>query len=211
MTARQYRAYDGSGSPSFYYKGVEGAGSAGDPESSWMVVKEGAAMGNIASTPDKDGDLFQTLHYIANNLGTGGGSTAAYSEAIAISTVSIGTTLTTLLDVTTADWQRLSIRLSNTGAILNDLQIQGFECAGFPYDYALLAGTAIANSYGSGTAKQSGNQWIPIIDTSGTLPLLPDAQKAGVIINVENYQRIRLQASVASGTTSIDISATLMR
>lgn len=208
MTARKYRAYDESGNPAFYHKGVEGSGVSGDPESSWVVIKEGYAMGAIASTPDKDGDLFETLHYISNNLGT-----SANSQVIALTTVSsIGTSLVTILDVTTADWKRLAIRIHNTGSqSLNDLQIQGFECAGFPYDYGLLAGVAIANSYGSGTAKQSGNPWIPIVDTSGILPLLPSSQKAGIIINAENYQRIRLQASVASSTTAIDISATLMR
>lgn len=208
MSGVQYRAYDGSGGTTFYTKDVEGVGTTGDPHKSGVVVRGGGDFGVEADTPNKDGNLLETLHYIANNLGS-----SSYSQNIALATVTaIGTTLKDVLDIVCADYRRLSLRVDNTGSVvLSDLQVQGFESSGFPYDYSLEAGADITGSYTTYSGKQSGNSLITVITSSGTLPALPASSKAGILLNVECYQRIRLQAKVATGTTTLQIAGTLMR
>lgn len=204
MAARKYRAYDSNNNPTFYHKDIEGTGTELDPDKSGVVLKEGGITGLNSATPNKDGNIIQVLRYISNNLNSG-----SKSANFALATTAVETTLTTIANIICADYQAISLRLSNTGSVdLNGLEIQGFEAADFAFDYQLIASSSA--SYTTNSGKQSGNSLIPVVDSSGTLPALPASQKAGILINCKYFQRIRLQATVASGTTNIEIAGTLM-
>lgn len=206
MATRRIRAYDSSGNPAFYEKdiGDSADGTALNPDQSAVILRPGGITGSTSSSANKDGNLLETLHYISNNL-----NSQSKSANIAIATVSVGTSLTTILSVVCADYQAIALRLYNSGSTdLNALEVQGFEAVDFAFDYQQLA--ASSGSYTTNNGKQSGNSLIPIVDSSGTLPALPTTQKAGILINCKYFQKIRLQATVASGTTNIQIAGTLM-
>ncbi|NEP62328.1 MAG: hypothetical protein F6K31_36255 [Symploca sp. SIO2G7] len=165
--------------------------------------------GATADAESATGSLMARLRYIANNLG--GSSEAISSELTTTTTASVGTSLTTVLDVNTENWHYLSIKIQNTGAeALTDFQTQGFYSSQTPFSYALLASAGTASSYGAGMAKQSNNTLIPVVDAFN-LPAMGATSDGQLEINCTRYQRIRLQALVASGTTSITIDGILKR
>jgi len=172
-------------------------------------------LGIVGATADAEsatGSLMARLRYIANHLGSGGGGSAALSlELTTTTTASVGTSLTTVLEVDTSDWHFLSVKIQNTGSeALTDFQTQGFYSSQTPFSYALLASAGIVSSYGTGMAKQSNNTLIPIIDAYN-LPAMGATSDGQLEINCTRYQKIRLQAQVASGTTSITIDGILKR
>lgn len=167
------------------------------------------AVGTQADASSATGSLMARVRYIAAN--TPGSATATSSELTTTTTASVGSTLTTVLDVTTASWSYLSVKIKNTGATaLSDFQVQGFYSSLAPNDYALLAAASITNSYGSGMAKQSNNALIPVID-SFNLPIMGATSDGQLEIDCSRYQRIRLQAKTASSTTAITIDGILKR
>ena len=206
MGTVEIRAYDGNQVAAFYQKGVEGTGTLVDPFRSSVVLTEGGIGGLDADTPDKDGNILEVLRFISNYLDSQAAS-STHSD-IESSTVNVDTSLTTLLEVDCSDYSVLSLRLHNSGSEdLTTLQVQGFEASDFPYDYQLLASST--TDYTTANGKQSGNSIIPVVDSSGTLPALPNTQKAGILINCKFFQKIRLQAQVAANTTDIVIAGIL--
>lgn len=165
--------------------------------------------GTIADASSATGTLMARVRFIAAN--TGGSGAVTSSELATTNTASVGTGLTTVLDVSTAGWHYLSIKIKNTGAVaLSDFQTQGFYSSLAANDFALLAAASITNSYGSGMAKQSNNALIPVVD-SFNLPTMGATSDGQLEINCTRYQRIRLQARTASSTTAITIDGILKR
>ncbi len=169
-------------------------------------------LGTTTDTASATGSLMARLGQIATN-GTGGGSgtSAVYSSAVNIASVTVTTTVATIAEIVTADYDYLSLWIQNTGAVaLNELKTEAGFSASLAFKYAFLAGAASSGSYSTGTGKQSGNSLIPII-FANNLPALAGGGDGFVEIDVRRYQRIRLQASVASGTTTVVINGMLMR
>lgn len=211
MPAREYRAYDGTGTPRNYFKDVEGEGTLADPDRSLVkiVSKEatGGITGNATSGQNKDGNILETLHFIANNFP----KSPIFAVRVPIVTISVSTTLTTILDINCSEHLNLALRFHNIGgAALNDLQIQAFESVDFPNDFQLIAGSGVTSSY-STTGIKSGNSLMPIAESNGTLPALPANGKANVLINIRFFQRILIRASVATGTTNLVAAGILKR
>jgi hypothetical protein len=63
--------------------------------------------------------------------------------------------------------------------------------------------TFSAADWTTGTGKQSGNSRISIIEASGSLITLASNTTGWVEIDCSRYEAVRLQASVASGTSSV--------
>jgi hypothetical protein len=181
----------------------------GDVLAILRYISNNLALNNSNSTANKDGDLLGTLRYISNNL-TLISSQNRSSKVTTVTNRTVSTTLTTIFDTVCANHNQLSLRLQNTGSVaLNALQVHGFESEDFPNDFQIIADTGA--SYTSQNGRQTNNNIIPVVDASGTFPGVPGNQgKAGILLNVRFYQRIRLQASVSAGTTTMSVGGTLM-
>lgn len=209
MPGREYRAYDGSGNPKNYYKDVEGDGTNLNPDLSSVIIKTNQTTGGVTGTStsgqNKDGNILETLHFLANN------PIGRYQRVpLTTSSVNTSSTLTLILEIICPPYQSLSLRIHNRGTgALTALEVRGFESIDFPDDFAILASTTA--NYTTGNGKQSNNTLIPLVDSSGTLPAIPANGKAGILINIRYFHKIRILASVPTGATyPIDIAGSLM-
>ena len=203
---------------------VRGTGTQADPYDSYTYdVDLNTAAGTRTQAPaDKPTltttgttsySIIQLLKSILLNTGesSGGGSTAFYSTPVNVASVSVTTTVATVAEVITADWDYLTLWIQNTGSVaLNEFKTEAGMSATLEFKYAFLAGAAAAGSYSTGTGKQSGNSLIPVI-TANNLPALAASGDAFIELDVRRYQRIRFQASVASGTTNLVLNGILTR
>lgn len=158
--------------------------------------------GGLTDAASSTGSLMARLRKIAEPV---------FSSPVDIASVSVTTTTSTIAEIVTADWDYLTLWIQNTGTVaLNELKIEAGISATLLFKYAYLAGTASSTSYSTGTGRQSGNSLIPII-FANNLPAIAAGGDGFVEIDVRRYQRIRLQASVASGSTTVAINGTLFR
>lgn len=170
-------------------------------------------VGTTTDAASSTGSLMARLRAIAESSGGGGGGGAAatYSSAVDITAVTVTTTVTTVAEIVTADWAYLSLWIQNTGGVaLNEFKTEAGLSASLEFKYAFLGGATSSGSYTTGTGKQSGNSLIPII-FANNLPTIAGGGEGFVEVDVRRYQRIRLQASVATGTTTIVINGILTR
>ena len=119
--------------------------------------------------------------------------------------VTVGTSLTTVIDIDCRQYNSLSIEVSNsTGAALAQCQVQArYHSASGVWNPKTFG----AAEYTTGTGKQSGNSRISIIEASGDLNVLAINSSGWVEIDCSRYAGIRLQTRTASGTTSVTCRA----
>jgi hypothetical protein len=114
--------------------------------------------------------------------------------------VSVGTSLTTLLSVDTRNFNFISFEVTNGATAFNNCQVQAkYNSASNIWN----GKTFSAADWTTGTGKQSGNSRISIIEASGSLITLASNTTGWVEIDCSRYEAVRLQASVASGTSSV--------
>ena len=131
-----------------------------------------------------------------------------FSLPFTTSVSTVTTTETVILDIETAEWKNLSLVIDNQGSnALDDVRIFGTMAS---FGGALLAGSAIPNSYSSGNAKQSNNSSIPIIDAFN-LPTTGATSSGWVVINCLPYRKIVIDASTLSGSSTVSVEGILTR
>lgn len=110
-------------------------------------------------------------------------------------TTTVETALATIFDIGTGFSDRIGIQVSNTGATaLNAFQLQGS-----------IDGTtwvALATDAGGFSTPL-----LPLRRTIGAPVTLAGGATAQLLLNGGYYQRLRLRASVASGTTTTAVTA----
>ena len=113
---------------------------------------------------------------------------------MAVTTTTIETTLVTLVDIQTGFSDRIGIQVSNTGATaLNAFQMHGS-----------IDGTtwvALATDAGGYSTPL-----LPLRRTIGAPVTLAGGATAQLLIDGGYYQRLRLRASVASGSTTAAVT-----
>ena len=165
--------------------------------------------GTQTDEADAAGTLMAKLTDIAVNIASI--ASPVRSSAVNVSAVTITTSATTVTEIVTADWDFLTVWIQNTGSVaLNEFKTEAGVSASLAFKYSYLAGSASSTSYSTGTGKQSGNALIPVINANN-LPALAASGDAFIELDVRRYQRIRFQASVASGTTTVVLNGILTR
>lgn len=139
-------------------------------------------------------------------LGQSTGTVAAtYAECTSGTTaITITTTLTTVITVDVRGWKRLNLQIQNLGATaLNAFSVQGRYNSGLGSFYNPRA--AATADFTTGRALQTGNATAFVFDASADLTVLAATTSGWIELNVEKYESIRIQARVATGTTTMRI------
>lgn len=158
-------------------------------------------LGAISDVANAEGSLMARLKAIATSQST--------TSKITITSASVTTSLETVLEVVTEQYRYLSLWIQNTGGqALNELKTEAGYSEDLLYKYSFLAGSADANSYGNNMGKRSGNSLVPVVDSNG-LPAIASGSEGYLELDVRRFQRIRLQASVETGSTTLQINGIL--
>lgn len=158
-----------------------------------------AVKSTLATTGATPYSIIQLLKGILLNLGT----ETQYTE-FASGVISVGTTLTTVVTVDVRNFRRMNIQIQNTGATaLNAFSVQGRYNSGLGGFYNPRASTTA--DFTTNRALQTGNSTAFVLDASADLTVLAGSGSGWLELNVERYESIQIQATVASGTTNLRI------
>lgn len=120
------------------------------------------------------------------------------------SAVTVGTSLTTVIEVDIRRFNHLSIEVNNGATALVECQVQArYNSSSFGWNPKTF-GSA---EYTTGSGKQSGNSRISIIEASGDLNTLSVSTSGWVEIDCSRYESVRLQARVSAGTSDVTCRA----
>lgn len=111
--------------------------------------------------------------------------------------VTVGTSLTDVTEICLLDAQQVGLQVSNLGAVaLNALEVQvkfGCDPQSVPWQILLQTSTDY---------DPTGNK-DALVQASGDLTVLGAGEDAWLAINTGHYGRMRIRASVSTGTTDL--------
>lgn len=126
-----------------------------------------------------------------------------YSE-FSSGSVSVGTTAATVITVDVRNFRRMNIQIQNTGSTaLAAFSVQGRYHSSLGGLYNPRA--ASTSDFTTNRAIQTGNATAFVYDASADLTTLAGSSNGWLELNVERYESVRIQAQVASGSTTLKI------
>ncbi len=176
----------------------EGDGSGSTPFIGRSRVLLGETNENVATSPTTTSGLHGLIAGLWQAFNN------SLHEEFNPTAVTVGTSLTTIIEVDVRKFNFLSVEVNNGTAMLAECQVQArYNSSSSAWNPKTFG----ANEYTTGTGKQSGNSRITIIEASGDLNDLGSNSSGWVEIDCSRYESVRLQARVLGGTTNVTCRA----
>lgn len=172
---------------------AEGLGTTSDTASATgSIHAKLRSLGVIGDAAASSGSLMAMLRFVAESK---------FTELQTASAVTVSASLTTVLTFDCRGKSTLGIQLQNTGATpLSALQIQG------RFNSSLSIWNSIASitaDFTTNSGKTANNSSADIISSGGTLPAIPSGTSAWLRFRCNGFESVRIQAQVATGTTTM--------
>lgn len=114
---------------------------------------------------------------------------------------SLGTTVTTVLDINCAEHKRLAVHVFNTGGA--GISVFTVEVAYNNAGTTWIQKYAVTADYSTNACRSSNNAHWLLIDSSTGLPSIASGANSWLEFNVERISRIRIRVATALSSTSV--------
>jgi hypothetical protein len=175
----------------------EGLGTTSDTTSSTgSIHAKLRSLGASGDTAASSGSLMAMLRFLAESK---------FVESQTASAVTVGTSLTTVITFDCRGKKTLGMQLQNTGGVmaLSALQVQTRFNSSLSIWNTIASTNADFTTSNGKTANNASAEIINSAVSSGTIPTLSANGTAYFRMHCEGMESVRIQAQVASGTTTM--------